>query len=40
MIRSAFRAPAILLTAIVFAACGGDETAPEEGHTPDAAGSS
>ena len=35
MIRSAFRAPAILLTAIVFAACGGDETGPEEGHTPD-----
>jgi hypothetical protein len=37
MIRSVFRAPAILLTAFVFAACGGDETAPEEGHTPDAA---
>jgi hypothetical protein len=33
--RSAFRATAILLAGIAFAACGDDETAPEEGHTPD-----
>jgi hypothetical protein len=35
MTRSAFRSTAILLAALV--ACGDDETAPEEGHTPDAA---
>jgi hypothetical protein len=33
MTRSAFRSTAILLAALV--ACGDDETAPEEGHTPD-----
>ena len=36
-IRFAPRATAILLTAAAFASCGGDETAPEEGHTPDQA---
>ena len=37
MTRPAFRATAIFLTAIAFAGCGDDETAPEEGHIPDAA---
>jgi hypothetical protein len=34
---SAFRVSAALLVALVLAACGDDETGPEEGHTPDAA---
>jgi hypothetical protein len=37
MTRFLSRSTAILLTVLVFAACGDDETAPEEGHTPDAA---
>ena len=36
-IRFASRTTAILLIAAAFASCGGDETAPEEGHTPDQA---
>jgi hypothetical protein len=35
MTRSAFRCTAVLLAALAFSACGDDETAPEEGHTPD-----
>ena len=34
MPRSAFRCTTLLLAALAFAACGDDETAPEEGHTP------
>ena len=37
MTRSVSRSTAILLAVLAFAACGDDETAPEEGHTPDAA---
>jgi hypothetical protein len=35
MTRSVPRSTAILLAVLAFAACGDDETAPEEGHTPD-----
>jgi hypothetical protein len=35
MTRSVSRSTAILLALLAFAACGDDETAPEEGHTPD-----
>ena len=35
MTRSALTSTAIFLTAIAFAGCGDDETAPEEGHIPD-----
>ena len=35
MTRSISRSTAILLAMLAFAACGDDETAPEEGHTPD-----
>ncbi len=35
MTRSVSRSIAILLGVLAFAACGDDETAPEEGHTPD-----
>jgi hypothetical protein len=34
MTRSVFRCTSLLLAALAFAACGDDETAPEEGHTP------
>jgi hypothetical protein len=34
MTRSFSRSTAILLAVLAFAACGDDETAPEEGHTP------
>jgi|GEM_PF-731382 len=37
MTRPALTSTAIFLTAIAFAGCGDDETAPDEGHTPDAA---
>ncbi len=35
MTGSALRSTCVLLAALMFAACGDDETAPEEGHTPD-----
>ena len=35
MTRSTFQCTAILLTTLTLAACGEDETAPEEGHTPE-----
>jgi hypothetical protein len=35
MTRSVSRSTAILLAVLAFAACGDDETAPEEGHAPD-----
>jgi len=35
MTRPALTSTAIFLTAIAVAGCGDDETAPEEGHTPD-----
>jgi hypothetical protein len=35
MTRSVSRSTAILLAALAFAACGEDETGPEEVHTPD-----
>ena len=35
MTRSISRSTAILLAMLAFAACGDDETAPEEDHTPD-----
>ena len=35
MNRSVFRSTALLLAVLAVAACGDDETAPEEGHTPD-----
>ena len=35
MTRSVSRSTAILLAVLAFAGCGDDETAPEEGHTPD-----
>jgi hypothetical protein len=34
MTRSAFRCTSLLLAALALAACGDDETGPEEGHTP------
>ena len=34
MTRSAFRCMTLLLAALAFAACGDDETGPEDGHTP------
>ena len=37
MTRSAFRCTTLLLAALAFAACGEDETGPEEGHTPETA---
>lgn len=37
MTRPALTSTAIFLTAIAVAGCGDDETAPDEGHTPDAA---
>jgi hypothetical protein len=37
MTQSVSRSTAILLAVLAFAACGDDETAPEEDHTPDAA---
>ena len=37
MNRSAFRCTPLLLAALAFAACGDDETGPEEGHTPQSA---
>jgi hypothetical protein len=35
MTRAAHRWTAVLLTALALAACGGDETEPDEGHTPE-----
>ena len=35
MTRSVSRSTAILLAVLALAACGDDETAPEEGHAPD-----
>jgi hypothetical protein len=37
MTRVALRSSAVFLSALLFVACGDDETGPEEGHTPDAA---
>ena len=34
MTRSAFRCTTLLLAALAFAACGDDETGPDDGHTP------